>query len=153
MTSAEPPVSPGDRFIFPAASSKMRRSLTLPATYATAPGPSPFSTPAKTRTPRPISPTIRPSSRTRPDVTRWTPARLRSLPLTVHRFPSRSQRGHADLMQSRDVLLFNDFRGGLQARIEKVARRHVRKGLEHRILHADVVTLEIHEQLFDALAL
>src|SRR4051794_14503036 len=70
-----PPTSDTERFILPALSSKTRTWLTFDATYATSSGPSPCSTPAKTRMPRPISDRSCPPTWTRADETRWITAR------------------------------------------------------------------------------
>ena len=69
-TSAFPPTSRTERFIFPAPSSKMRARASREASQATSRSESPVSAPSSTSIPAPISPTTFPSISTEARLTR-----------------------------------------------------------------------------------
>ena len=74
-TSARPPASASERFINPPSSGKTRIRATFPASHCASSTPSPCSTPNNTSSPRPISPTASPPTRTLASLTRCTTAR------------------------------------------------------------------------------
>src|SRR5256885_8456085 len=78
MASSAPFVSRTDRFILPAASSKMRSSQTLAESHSASATVSPCPTPRRTQRPGPIWPTTFPSTATLASLTRCTTARIGS---------------------------------------------------------------------------
>src|SRR5262249_24555814 len=75
-----PPISPTERFIFPASSSKTRRPATLSAKYPASSSASLVATPISTSSPRAIRPTTSPRTVTSARLTRCTTARITKSP-------------------------------------------------------------------------
>ena len=73
-TSTSPLVSATERFMWPLSSAKMRRCHSLEASLTAAWSSSPWVTPTRQHRPGPISPTTRPSTRTRASEARCTSA-------------------------------------------------------------------------------
>ncbi len=71
-TSTAPPVSITDRFITPASSAITLRLASLEATTSASSSVSPWATPTRASSPRPIRPTTAPSTRTSARLTRCT---------------------------------------------------------------------------------
>src|SRR5689334_3500352 len=129
----------------------MRMSRIFPAMYSTSCWPSSRPMPSRTSRPRPISPTTTPAAggveasptRTRAPVTRWTTARTSVLDLNQRRaFVFEPQRDAVAQLAAR-----------VQARVEEVARHDVAERLEHRLLDAGMLALEVEDQALDALPL
>src|ERR1043165_4363977 len=100
--------------------------------------------PSSTTRPGPISPTTRPALRTRASVTRCTTARtlLPDLQEGRRRFVRHAQRGAVAQLAA-----------WIETRIEEMPRHDVAERLEHRLLDAGVLLLDIEDQALDALAL
>src|SRR5690349_16199423 len=101
--------------------------------------------PRNTRRPRAMTPVTRSPTSTRALVTRCTTARTS---------------GRADLNQVLMGLFFKPHRHAVaqlaarvQAGVEQVARHDIAQRLQHRLLDARVLDLEIHDQPLDALPL
>ena len=83
-------------------------------------------------------------------ITRWTTA------LIISRLRAR---GSASRLATRLVLAVRDAIAStisadrVQPRVQQMPRRDIGQRLQHRILHAHVLALEVHQQLLDALAL
>src|SRR5688572_27161522 len=145
-TSTAAPISATERSMgLPASPSNTRMSRILPATYFTSSGPSSRPMPRSTRRPRAISPVTRSPTRTRAEVTRWTTARTSVADLNevgCRAFVFELQRDGVAQLAAR-----------IQAGVEKMAGHDVAEGLQHRLLHAGMLALEVENQPLHALAL
>src|SRR5690349_15549796 len=98
--------------------------------------------PSSTSRPAPISPVTRSPTRTQARDTRWTTARTSVLDL--------NQRLAAALVFEAQRHAVAELAARIEPLVEQVPRHHVAERLQHRLLHAGMLHLEVHDQPLDS---
>src|SRR3989441_1140221 len=102
-----------------------------------------------------MAPIVRPPTVTEAEETRWTTVRMRAT-APLKRCPT-SGRSRATIGVVRGAPLRRgrgtQLPGRIQARVEQMPRRDVANRLEHRLLDARMLALQLHQHPFGALAL
>src|SRR6185369_1941501 len=80
----------------------------------------------------------------------WSPCHFL---VTRRSMPDLQQRGGCRLLFEAQGDAVAQLAAGIEPGVEQMPRHDVRQRLEHRLLHAGVLDLEIHDQPLDTLAL